>query len=173
MLVEPASVSSSAIPVGLFSFEEEKSRPRLRSRPRAKSAPPPSASLREPRSDCPHYETDVLDGDVLSVRVLEQLLGDDRGLLLEHVVQGRLKQGSLELELYRSKATRLRLLSVGVWTCGAYVHWRNERALDFILLDTVDLVLRHLLPAGGGVVTLESAGALASGDGAKWGSFRS
>ncbi len=115
---------------------------------------------------------DVLDGDVLEVQLLEQRF-DDR-LLREHRVQGRLK-GSLELELYgrrSAKLDRLRLLSVGVWSCGAYVHWRNEGSLDFALLDAVDLVLRDLLPPGGGAVTLASAGALASGDGVRWGSFR-
>jgi hypothetical protein len=130
-------------------------------------------------SDCPSYTTDVLDGDVLQLTVPEQSLAD-RGHVFEHVVQGRLKASALELELYATRRDRRvlgqgckRLVSVGVWSCGGYVHWRNERLLDFVVLDTVDLCLRDLLPPGGGVVTFKRANFLTSGDGVKWGNFKS
>ncbi len=163
------SSAVTSVPFCLLSEAPSRRRSRSPLRVVAPTTSPPSS--RETRLDCPRYEVDVVGSDVLSLRLFEQPLEGDRRLL-EHSVQGRLKNGALELELYRS-GIRSRLLSVGVWTCGAYVHWRNERALDFSLLDSVDLVLRDLLPPGGGVVTLARAGALASGDGVKWGSFRS
>lgn len=39
----------------------------------------------------------------------------------------------------------------GIWRALAYVHWENERALDWRLLDKIDLALRRKARSNGGL----------------------
>lgn len=121
---------------------------------------------------CPAFDADVVDAggiDLLVLRIPAQAL-PERGYIQAHAVHCLLRPSLLELELYSAprklSRRRPRLLSVGVWTVGAYAKWRSELRLDFLVLDAVDACLRRQLPPGGGVVTIfEVGGPLASGDG--------
>lgn len=121
----------------------------------------------EDAPSCPRFTVTVLDGDVLKLIIPGQWLPENRGFISPHFVLGRLRDPSLELELYsvvrrRNLQHRQRFESVGVWSIGDYVLWRNERLLDFLVLDAVDQCLRKQLPPGGGVPTFKRLDLLAS-----------
>ena len=121
--------------------------------------------------DCPRFDADVLAGDVLKLTIPGQWLPENRGFIHPHFVLGRLRAASYEVELYALARRRARavhttaFVSVGIWSIGDYVLWRDERLLDFLVLDAVDLCLRKQLPPGGGVPTFKRLDVLASAAG--------
>lgn len=122
--------------------------------------------------ECPKFDVDVV-GDVLKLTIPGQSLPENRGFISPHFVLGRLRDKTLELELYSISRRRLQrrhqhrsiFVSVGIWSIGEYVLWRDERQLDFLVLDAVDSCLRKQLPPGGGVPTLKRLDVLASASG--------
>lgn len=165
-------------PVPFFSLDEPASRPRLRCLSPVSAVSDWSDSKPGHPLDCPKFEVDVV-GDVLQLSLPAQVLPENRGVISRHVVRTELRditvpgfarEPRLEVRLYRA-VSRTRLLDVGVWSIGDYVHWEHEREHDFILLDAVDQVLRYQLPAGGGVPTLQRAGLFGTAVGAAF-SFR-
>lgn len=117
--------------------------------------------------ECPRFAVDVLGGDVLKLTIPGQWLPENRGFISPHFVLSRMRAPALEVELYsvvrkRAPQRRARFVSVGVWSIGDYVLWRDERLLDFLVLDAVDQCLRKQLPPGGGVPTFKRLGVLAS-----------
>ncbi len=164
-MLDVAAPSSFVAPPALFCWlDEAPSSLRLRSPapPSTPTASPPSN--REPRLDWPSFDVDATADDVLLLRLHAQATADDRGRLLPHLVEARLL-GSLELRLFALFRSSRRHLSTGVWSCGGYVHWENERDLDFVLLDAIDLALRRQLPPDGGVVTFRRPEILATASG--------
>lgn len=147
--------------------------PRLRCLPPTSSTSASSASRLDRPLDCPEFTTDVAvdagGNELLRITIPAQLL-PDRGLLQPHLVVAQLRTASLELRLYRT-VSRVRLVDVGVWALGDYVHWERERQHSFVVLDAVDSCLRAQLPPGGGVPTFKRGGLFASAIGAGF-SFR-
>ncbi len=120
--------------------------------------------------DFPRFEADALfgtpRGDVLQLRLPGQPTPDEKGWLRPHVVFAYLHGAdTLELELHSVLRRGLSYLDTGVWAVGDYVHWQHERALDFSVLDAVDLALRRQLPPSGGVLMFQGTIFLASGSG--------
>ncbi len=152
---------------------EERSSPRLRCLPPASSTTASSASKPERLLDCPDFTvevvSDVVGNELLQLTIPAQTL-TDRGFIHPHIVRAQRRPLSLELRLYRA-VSRLRLVDVGVWAIGDYVHWERERDQDFIVLDAVDSCLRAQLPPRGGVPTFKRAGLFGSALGAGF-SFR-
>lgn len=162
-----AHVSSAAPAAALFSYDETPSPPPSSYRQQCSI---PSAPLSSPKGEAldtyPKYDVDVGPGDVLLLRLHSQPVIDGKGFISPHLVQARLRSPVvLELELHAIFRTGTRMLSVGVWAAGDYVHWRDERRLDFVVLDAVDLALRAQLPPGGGIVTFKRQDLLASAAG--------
>lgn len=123
--------------------------------------------------ECPRFQVEALAGSVLKLVIPGQSLPENRGFISPHFVLGRLRDASYEVELYsvsRRRRGRLRqrqsvFISVGIWSIGEYVLWRDERRLDFLVLDAVDSCLRKQLPPGGGVSTIKRLDVLASAAG--------
>src|SRR5689334_25085982 len=122
MLDSLALASSVAPPAPFFSFAEAPSSPPSGFRVPASKAPPSSASPPEPPLDYPRFDVDVVHDDVLQLRILSQPVPDARRSLSPHLVQGRLREGVLDLELYAILRRRTALVSSGIWAAGDYVH---------------------------------------------------
>ncbi len=169
MQLARALASSPVEPAPLYLSEEPASSPRLRCPPPA-SEPSISyeSSLEVSSAECPRFDVAVLDGDVLKLTLPAQWLPENRGFVSPHFVLGRLRNPTLELELYSvarrasRRRRRMSFVSVGVWSIGDYVLWRDERQLDFLVLDAVDQCLRKQLPPGGGVPTFKRLDVMAS-----------